>query len=329
MMRSVPCLALVLGLARAACAQDAPVADLADGRSGTVRFESVTPSGYFQLARGQATNRTVIWGTLRLASATDRTPAMVISHGSGGISQEREGGWAERLAAIGVASFIVDSFGPRNIRSTATDQAQLSTAANVADALAALRLLATHPRIDPERIGVIGFSKGGQVALYTALEPYRRAVIADARRFAAHVALYPYCSDWQVSRNLTGAPLLFLLGGRDNYTPAQPCRDYADWFKAHGADAAVVVYPNAYHDFDLAQSPVFARDVVTGRDCDMAYDLDHFTIASRKSGEDITRTAQDYARRCLTRGATLGGDAEARQRAPEDVQSFLKRVFRL
>ena len=35
----------------------------------------------------------------------------------------------------------------------------------------------------------------GQVALYTALEPFRRAVIDDDRRFAAHVAVYPYCSD--------------------------------------------------------------------------------------------------------------------------------------
>ena len=31
--------------------------------------------------------------------------------------------------------------------------------ANLADALAALKLLATHPRIDPARIGVMGFSR--------------------------------------------------------------------------------------------------------------------------------------------------------------------------
>ena len=49
--------------------------------------------------------------------------------------------------------------------------------ANLADALAALKLLATHPRIDPARIGVMGFSRGGQVALYSSLEPLRRGVI--------------------------------------------------------------------------------------------------------------------------------------------------------
>jgi hypothetical protein len=51
--------------------------------------------------------------------------------------------------------------------------------------------------------------------------------------------------------------------------------------------------------------------------------------AARGTGRDITATARAYARDCLTRGATIGGDPEARARAPSDVASFLKRVFRL
>jgi hypothetical protein len=39
---------------------------------------------------------------------------------------------------------VADSFTPRNDRVPATDRARLPTAANVADALAALRRLATH-----------------------------------------------------------------------------------------------------------------------------------------------------------------------------------------
>jgi hypothetical protein len=35
-------------------AAPAPVGDLADGRAGVIRFESVTPTGYFQLARREA-----------------------------------------------------------------------------------------------------------------------------------------------------------------------------------------------------------------------------------------------------------------------------------
>jgi dienelactone hydrolase len=308
-------------------AAETPVADLTDGRSGKIAFESLTPTGYFQLAGGEAIKNTVIIGTLRLPKkATALMPAMVIAHGSGGVGG-REPWWTDHLGDIGVAAFIVDSFTPRGITETATDQTQLSTAANVADALSALRLLATHPRIDKQRIGVMGFSKGGQVALYTALEPFRRAVVKDETRFAAHVPLYPYCNDWQVSEKTTGAPMLILLGGRDDYTPPEPCRGYAEWFRSKGASVDVVEYPNAHHGFDLLRPPIHVRNAVTGRNCDARVDLDRFTVTVRATGEDITSTAAAYGRSCVTRGAIVGGDSEGRRRAPEAVKTFLRKVF--
>jgi len=60
----------------------------------------------------------------------------------------------------------------------------------------------------------------------------------------------------------------------------------------------------------------------------MVVDLDHFTVTRRGTGADITSTAGRFGRDCLARGATIGGDAEARRRAPEDVAAFLRRVLR-
>ena len=91
----------------------------------------------------------------------------------------------------------------------------------------------------------------------------------------------------------------------------------------------VIVYANAYHDFDSLRPAVHAKNVVTGRNCDMKMDLDRFVITVRATGEDITRSAATYGRSCLTRGAMVGGDSEARRRAPEDVKTFLKKVFGL
>jgi len=313
-----------------ATAADPPVENLADGRTGKIYFESVTPTGFFQLAKRETMAKTVIFGTLSLPKkATAPMPAMVIAHGSGGVSHDREFWWADHFNDIGVAAFVVDSFTPRNIRETATDQTQLSTAANVADALAALRLLATHPKLDAKRIGVIGFSKGGQVALYTALEPFRRAIITDDTRFAAHAPLYPACNSWQVSDQVTAAPMLMLLGGRDNYTPPEPCQDYAQWFKSKNTDVTVIVYPNAYHGFDSLRPPVQAKNVVTGVGCNFNTDLDRFVVTIRATGEDITRTFGNYARTCAGKGAMVGGDSEGRKKSPEDVKAFLKKVFAL
>ena len=321
---------LLLLAATTATAADPPVQDLADGRTGKIYFESVTPTGFFQLAKHEGMAKTVIFGTLSVPKkATAPVPAVVIAHGSGGVSNEREFWWADHLNDMSVAAFVVDSFTPRNIRETATDQTQLSTAANVADALAALRLLATHPKLDRQRIGVMGFSKGGQVALYTSLEPFRRAVINDQTRFAAHAPLYPACNSWQVSDHVSGAPMLMLLGGRDNYTPPEPCQEYAQWFKSKNTDVTVIVYPNAYHGFDSSRSPVHAKNVVTGVGCNFNADLDRFVVTIRATGEDITRTFGSYASTCVGKGAMVGGDSEVRKKSPEDVKAFLKKVFAL
>ena len=326
----VASLALIAVLTALGRADETPVGSLADGRSGKIHFESVTPPGYFALLRRAPMPKTVIFGTLVLpAGPARRVPAMVIAHGSGGVTDAREFWWAEQLGAIGVTAFVVDSFTPRGIRETATDQSQLSTAANLADAFAALKLLATHPRIDPARIGIMGFSRGGVVAELAALEPYRRAMIDDATRFALHVPLYPYCNDWHVSARITGAPLLFLLGGSDDYTPPEPCRAYAEWFRSKGADVSVVIYAGAYHGFDGERAPFFYPRLVTGRNCDSIADLDRFTVAIRSTGQDITASARDYFRTCIGKGATVGGNFEARRRAPEDVKAFLKRIFKM
>ena len=94
-------------------------------------------------------------------------------------------------------------------------------------------------------------------------------------------------------------------------------------------EARVVLYPEAFHDFDAAEAPHFARNLVTGRHCDGQNDLDHFTVTLRASGEDVTARAGAYYRGRLERGATIGGDATARRQAPEDVAAFVKRHFKL
>jgi hypothetical protein len=173
---------LVLLLAGTAIAADPPVQDLADGRTGKIYFESITPAGYFALAKRQATRKTVIFGTLLLPKrATGPVPVMVIAHGSSGVAHEREFWWADHLNDIGVGAFVVDSFTPRNIRETATGHRQLSTAANVADALAGLRLLATPEggQATHRRHGIL---KGGQVAVYTRAGARFRRVIRRTRR---------------------------------------------------------------------------------------------------------------------------------------------------
>lgn len=323
-------LALIALLPLAARAQ--PLASLADGRSGRIEFTSPTPSGMSVLVkRLYGPDRATIDGVLSLPPGDGKVPAMVISHGSGGIMKGREFEWAARLGKLGIATFVVDSFKPRGIASTAADQSRLSTMANVADALSALRLLASHPRIDPQRIGVIGFSRGAQVALYTALEPMRKGVIDDGLHFAAHIALYPPCMAPYHAETTDHAPILILAGAADDYTPAAFCTDYAAWFNAKGSPTKLAIYPGAYHDFDTPGAPHFYTRLQNYKACRIE------TIVETGAARDIDANRwfaskaeiDAYLKACISYGATTGGNAAALAQAQTDVAAFLRDVFGL
>jgi dienelactone hydrolase len=312
------------------------VATLADGRTGTITFEALTPKNSRELVQRKVIQRSVIAGVLTLpesakvADAPDLgVPAMVIVHGSSGVLQNAWE-WAKRLNELGVATFVIDNFTGRGVVETATDQSRLSPSADAAGALAALRLLATHPAIDPSRIGVIGFSRGGSAAINSALEPIRGAVIDGDLRFAAHVALYPGCAVPFVSAHLDGSPILMLLGGKDDYTPASFCLDYAERLRASGASVIVVVYPNANHAFDSKAEPHFRPLPTALHNCHGEVDLDAGVITAQ-AGDQVVKGPEATAelRRCTERGVTVGGDPEAREKAPGDVADFLRPILGL
>jgi len=64
--------------------------------------------------------------------------------------------------------------------------AQLPRLAQAEDAFRALAILSKHPRIDPARIMVMGFSRGGQNALYASLKRFHRLHASPGTEFAAY-----------------------------------------------------------------------------------------------------------------------------------------------
>ena len=311
----------------------------APGQSGVIHFNSVNVSGYGALVRKRYDTQPVqIFGTLLLpADLSARVPAMVIKHGSGGVSEKREFEWAQVLNDMGIAAFIVDSFTPRGITSTATDQSVLSAATDIADALNALKLLASHPDIDPSRIGIIGFSRGGSVTSQTAYEEIRKGVIDDELRFAAHIPVYPSCTNRFWSPNMTGAPLLYLLAALDDYTPALPCADFTPRLATLGADITTIIYPDAHHGFDGGlvtdepRSPARCENCTTSRNCALETRLDTFESSRFDTGEVFAsnEALNAYLASCTTTGVTTGWNAAAESMAINDVRIFLTRVFNL
>ena len=318
----------IVSIGFACAASITPLSLRDDGDGTTIAFASVTPKRVKDFVERSIDNKVTITGKLRFPETMKSpVPAVIILHGSSGVNPG-ELVWAQRLNAMGFASFVVDSFTGRGVTNTEADQTQLSMTTGIADAYLALRLLAADPRIDKTKISVMGFSRGAIAALYSALEPFRRALIEDDLHFAAHIAFYPGCGIHYTSMHLDGAPILMLLGGKDNYTPAAPCVTYANELRRQGAQVTVKTYPDAYHGFDRPTRLHVIKSATSARDCHGTYDLDTNKFTMQKDDNTVSGAeATAESKRCLSYGVMLGGDTLGREQSPLDVSAFLNSVF--
>src|SRR3981081_7806 len=118
-------------------------------------------------------------------------PCMIVLTSSAGVQRHREHYYARALNDAGTAALIVDSFPGRGGRRTVADQTLVSAAQMEGDAFAALALLRADPRIDAERIGVMGVSKGGVATLNAAIAVRQRWRGGFPHLFDLHVAICP------------------------------------------------------------------------------------------------------------------------------------------
>ena len=302
--------------------------------SGKIVFSSFSPRTMFDMARENraAWAGQTVWGDLSLPgkAQTDRVAAIVLVHGSGGIERSMDQ-WVSAFNDIGVATFVVSSFEPRGVKRTAEDQGLVSPSANLVDALRALEVLAAHPAIDQSRIGVMGFSRGGEVAFRTAVEPLRRAVIKSDLKFALHIPVYAGCNQVYWSTELTKMPMLNLVGEADDYTTAKPCEELAERYAAAGTPVRTIKYPNAHHSWD-AMYPVFLLPGATsGAPCGvLRWDIEPWRITSELTGGtvDPARLAELF-QSCVRRGVHVGRNEAAFRQSRKDTQAFVREVFKI
>src|SRR5258708_11284067 len=267
---------------------------------------------------------TMIAGELRIPKpGTDRLPAVVLVHGSGGVGFN-SGMWAGDLNKAGFATFVTDSFTGRGITNTITDQSQLSSYTMMNDAFAALAVLAKHPRIDPNKIAVMGFSKGAVPSLYDSMNRFQNAYAREGASFAAYIGFYTPCNTALIDdEKVSAKPIRLYHGVADDWVPVGPCRDYVARLKKAGANIDLVEYPAATHAFDnqMIQGTMQLPQALTGRKCHFD-EKQRGVVINNDTGQPAT--ANDS---CIERGATIAYNAEATAAARKDVVEFLTNLF--
>jgi dienelactone hydrolase len=217
-------------------------------RSSMVTFANVTPGAPQQIS-----------AVLVRPPGRGPFPAVVQLHGCAGVEAESYR-WARWFAHHGYVALVVDSFGPRHVKGdcrSGPDEPPIT--ARLDDALGALRYLQSLPIVRPDRVGAIGWSQGGVYAMSVVNGPSleraaKRGVALPSVGFAAAIGVYPGgCSSLVKERVIR--PLLVLIGAADDWTPAARCEEMVTAMRARGADVSIVVYPGAYHYFDVQGQP--------------------------------------------------------------------------
>ena len=244
--------AVALAMALTACAHQA-ASDLAQVRMSYVSFQTLDEAKPLPEA-----------GVLRMpVGINGRVPAVVIVHGSSGVDS-RGSAYAADLNRAGIATFEIDMWAARGIRGP--EGRPKGVPETLPDAYAAFKLLTAHPGIDPDRIGIMGFSWGGVVSMLTASRTYSERYLGKGGRFAAHAPNYPVC--WAYNRvpgyelkEFTGAPILLQTGALDDYDQPDTCLKLLQSLPSDGARlVSLKVYPDAAHGWDRLEPAIVVND---------------------------------------------------------------------
>ncbi len=257
-------------------------------------------------------------------------PAVVIAPSSSGVEEAREVYYARELANSGIAALILDSFVSRGLTDSVYDQSVLEGWDIENDAIAALAVLAADKRFKAERIGIMGVSKGGTVAMDTALTIRRKWMgVGKGLSFAAHVAISPDCT-WITRRaNSTGAPIFFMLAELDDQTPAAPCLEQVKRMQQAGnQNIEAKVYSGAHHAWEeLGSKAQYDSQAENYSQCRVWVEDDGQMFAV-ETGELLPEDEwRDWAKQnCMTHGATCcGGSSRLKKSATQDIISFFRK----
>lgn len=288
-------------------------------------IQSVTlSSSQFLKSEKQGSSNTIA-GELRLPSGINgRIPVVVLVHGSVGITMQVDP-WARELNDIGIAAFIIDSFTGRGFKEGYVPGSRISSLTMIVDAYRALELLANHPRIDPSRIALMGFSRGGSVALYASLKRFQRMHGPEGYEYAAYLPFYPACwTTYIEEEQVSDRPIRIFHGTADNWTPIESCRKYVDRLRKNGKDVQLIEYKGAHHVFDAPVEFIKQFPKATGLGtCELEERIGGLVV-NRDTGEPWKP-----ADKCSTKGTTIGGNLTARDEAVKAVKNFLTTTFKL
>ncbi len=162
---------------------------------------------------------------------------------------------AQYLASLGITAFALKY---RLFREPGSKYTIDNTAQDIRRAMRTVRARAAEWNLDPSRIGVMGWSAGGEVAALVAYPPVGGD--ANAKDPIERVSARP---DFQIliypgplgipAKVPANAPPLFLLGAADDEYVADVLFDLTRKYRDAGASIETHIYAQGKHAFNMGQ----------------------------------------------------------------------------
>lgn len=216
-----------------------------------------------------------IFGILHLPQGADeggktRYPAALLCHGFGGNKSGRFRLFvrlATRLAEAGIATLRFDF---RGAGDSEGDFADTTISGLSDDVRCALKWLQEHPQIDPKRIGIVGRSLGGMIAVLCAAETPISSIVLWAPVFDAKpwidrgITFFEHlgvrlndeylrqCKEIQTReklKKLSNVPLLHIQGDHDRTIEPYHAAEYESLRKEAMGETKFLRLPLSGHDF--------------------------------------------------------------------------------
>ncbi|MBA3594446.1 MAG: dienelactone hydrolase family protein [Polaromonas sp.] len=223
-------------------------------------------------------------------------PAVVLHHSCGGIRTEiRE--WAKLALERGYVVFVLDSLGPRGLKTNCFPPTPVPTSRGTKDAFQALKHLKTFPFVDSSRVGLVGFSWGAMVGLMASSNEVA-SVLSQGERFAAAVSFYPMCyfggnpqnpATVEYLRADTDRPLLVLMGDQDNETPPADCLPRLEALNKQGAPVEWHLYASATHCWDCSSRHNFRKTDFQGNSVVYHYSKEITADSARRTFDFLAK----------------------------------------
>jgi len=323
-IHAFPVVAAALALALALAAAPA----LAQVHMSVIPFDSVTLSSQ-QVLLGETQGKPVtLAGELRLPlrlllNPTAKVPVVIFVPGTGGLYTGADE-WARALNSWGIGVFMLDHLSGRGIAPNSPEDLMHSSLARIVDVYHALPRLLKDPRIDPERIAIMGYSYGGLVTLLSSQERFRTRYGLPNVQFAAYIALYANCflrlrDDVKVAAR----PIRLFHGAGDDWCPVEQCRALVADMKKAGADVTLTEYPGASHAYDDTSLKVRLNlpQAMSLRKCSVA-EGEVGQMMNSQTGKPFTPGDP-----CIEFGVSLQYDEAATAGTREAVKGVLASVF--